>query len=169
MIGCRLSLGSCCGIITETEAYAALGDKACHTWKRKSAREFIKKNQPGAAYVYLNYGMHWLLNFLVKGGERDGFVLIRSVEPISGIELMRERRRNKPPEELCDGPAKLTQAFAITGKYHGCDLLDDAKWEIFQPVFPVRIVDSTRIGISQETDLRWRFLLEGSRWVSAPA
>jgi len=70
LIGCTLGLGSTMGIIVETEAYAAAGDPACHTMKRPSAREFVATNPPGTAYVYLNYGMHWMLNFLVKGGER---------------------------------------------------------------------------------------------------
>ena len=85
LIGCTFGFGSTSGIIVETEAYTAEGDPACHTWKRPTAREFVASNPPGTAYVYLNYGMHWLFNFLVKGGERDGFVLIRALEPAQGI------------------------------------------------------------------------------------
>ena len=75
LIGCTLGLEGAFGVIVETEAYAAEGDPACHTWKRHGARDFVARNDPGTAYVYLNYGMHWLFNLLVKGGERDGFVL----------------------------------------------------------------------------------------------
>ena len=143
MVGCRLSLGDCRGIIVETEAYAAENDPACHTWKRQSARDFVARNQPGTAYVYLNYGMHWLLNFLVKGVGVNGFVLIRALEPEKGIELMRDRRKGKEREELCNGPAKLTQAFGIAGEHHGSDPLSDRKWGLFYPLSPVETVDST--------------------------
>jgi DNA-3-methyladenine glycosylase len=171
MIGCRITLGECSGIIVETEAYAAEGDPACHTWKRPSARDFVFRNPPGTAYVYLNYGMHWLLNFLVKGGEQDGFVLIRALEPIAGLDVMRERRKRiktNSVNQLCNGPGKLTQALGITGIHHECDPLSRDDWELFHPMTPVKIIDSTRIGISQATDRHWRFLLKGSRCVSFP-
>src|SRR5205814_481935 len=79
------------GVIVETEAYNAINDEAAHTFTRPSARSFIERNQPGAAYVYFNYGMHWMLNVLVKG-EENGFVLIRALEPRGGIERMKKRR-----------------------------------------------------------------------------
>src|SRR5688500_4492842 len=92
LIGCELVWNDCSGIIVETEAYAALGDEACHTFARPSARAFVAHHKPGAAYVYFNYGMYWLFNVLVKGGTEDGFVLIRALEPVRGIDLMQQRR-----------------------------------------------------------------------------
>ena len=74
VIGAELIWGGCSGIIVEVEAYAAIGDEAAHTFTRPSARSFIERNKPGAAYVYFNYGVHWMLNVLVKGKE-NGFVL----------------------------------------------------------------------------------------------
>ena len=115
LIGCELIWNSCAGIIVETEAYNAIGDEACHCFVRPSARAFVERNYAGAAYVYFNYGVHWMLNVLVKGRE-NGFVLIRALEPTRGIALMRRRRHIHDVHRLCSGPGKLTQALAITGK-----------------------------------------------------
>jgi len=169
LIGCTLGFGSASGIIVETEAYAANGDHACHTWKRPSARKFVAFNSPGTAYVYLNYGMHWLFNFLVKGGDRDGFVLIRALEPVKGIPVMKRRRKQAELSMLCNGPAKLTQALGIRGDLDGGNPLDMAGWTLLHPPTPVRISVSTRIGISKAAGYPWRFLLHGSRFVSMPA
>src|ERR1700758_3494572 len=92
LIGTELVWGGCSGIIVEVEAYAAIDDEAAHTFTRPSARSFIERNKAGAAYVYFNYGMHWMLNVLVKG-DANGFVLIRALEPRTGIEQMKKRRR----------------------------------------------------------------------------
>jgi len=169
LIGCRLTFGKCRGMIVETEAYAADGDPACHTLRRPSAREFVSNNQAGTAYVYLNYGMHWLFNLLVKGGARDGFVLIRALEPLKGIVEMQQRRGCENLTNLCNGPAKMTQAFGITGDHHTVDPLSHPSWvlEKSREVDP-SIVASTRIGISQAVDYPWRFLLEESLHVSVP-
>lgn len=116
LIGVELIWRGCSGIIVETEAYAVEGDPACHTASRPSAREFVKSKPPGAAYVYFNYGMYWLFNLLVKGGERDGLILIRALEPTKGIESMQSRRSREKAQELCSGPGKLAQALAIDRK-----------------------------------------------------
>jgi DNA-3-methyladenine glycosylase len=92
LVGCEIVWGNCRGLVVECEAYAAVGDPACHTFSRPSAREFVARHQAGAAYVYLNYGMHWMLNVLVKGGTEDGFVLFRAIEPTVGIAAMTRRR-----------------------------------------------------------------------------
>src|SRR5262245_50790706 len=92
LIGCTLVWGKCSGIIVETEAYSAVGDEASHTWSRPSARAFVAEHRAGAAYVYFNYGMYWMLNVLVKGGAEDGFVLFRAIEPGAGAKLMARRR-----------------------------------------------------------------------------
>ena len=172
LIGCELRWKSCAGIIVETEAYAALGDEACHTFARPSARTFIAGHEPGAAYVYFNYGMYWLLNVLVKGGPEDGFVLIRALEPTRGIHLMKRRRFAgkpailRPTEALCSGPGKLTMALAVDGRDHGRDLCQTGPIGFDLPdVFPKWVSDS-RIGISRAAHLPWRFLAEGSGFVS---
>src|SRR5690606_12580853 len=85
LIGAELIWDECRARIVETEAYAAEGDPACHTFSRPSARNFVESHPPGVAYVYLNYGVHWLFNILVKGPKACGFVLFRALEPISGL------------------------------------------------------------------------------------
>jgi len=79
LIGTELVWGKCSGLIVETEAYLTLNDEACHTFTRPSTRAFVERNKPGAIYIYFNYGVHWMLNLLVKGGERSGLILIRAV------------------------------------------------------------------------------------------
>jgi DNA-3-methyladenine glycosylase len=168
MIGCELVWGSTAGRIVETEAYAEHGDEASHTFLRRGAREFIKINPPGTLYVYLNYGVHWLLNFLVKGGSTNGFVLIRALEPTRGAELMAERRVTSGDRNLCSGPGKLTQALGIDSAFHGRDFFQvkDARLEPRQCEVSVEI--DRRIGITKSADLDWRFLLADSRFVSIP-
>ena len=92
LIGTDLVWGQCAGRIVEVEAYLVEGDEACHTFMRASAREFVRRNKPGAAYIYFNYGVHWMLNVLVKGGPRDGLILFRAIEPRRGLALMCKRR-----------------------------------------------------------------------------
>ncbi|MEI6351858.1 MAG: DNA-3-methyladenine glycosylase [Verrucomicrobiota bacterium] len=165
LIGCELFWGECSGVIVETEAYSASGDEACHAFYRPSTRAFMARSVPGTAYVYLNYGMYWLLNVLVKGGSDDGFVLIRAVEPKRGTELMAQRRGQQSLHSLCSGPGKLTQAFGISGVDHGLDLC--AGNVGFRHRFERAEVEADcRIGISKAAHLPWRFLLKGSPFVS---
>src|SRR5207248_9310373 len=126
LIGAELIWGDCSGVIVETEAYNAIHDEAAHTFTRPSARAFIERNKPGAAYVYFNYGVHWMLNVLVKG-EENGFVLIRALEPRRGIALMQKRRRAVDVRKLCSGPGKLTPALDITDRHHEMDLCTDPR------------------------------------------
>lgn len=165
-MGARLEWGVHSGLVVETEAYDAEGDPACHTFFRPIARHFVENHPPGAAYVYLNYGMHWMLNALVKG-ERTGFVLIRAIEPIRGIEAMKRRRGLDRLRELCSGPGKLTRAFGIDGSHHGADLCRTARQGFHrEPNRPV-VACSPRIGISKAIELPWRFFAEGNPHVSA--
>jgi DNA-3-methyladenine glycosylase len=126
---------------------------------------WVAAKQAGTAYVYMNYGMYWLLNVLVKGGREDGFVLIRALEPVDGIEQMRKRRKKEKAVDLCSGPGKLSQAFGITGGDHGRDLCGGDVG--FGPRRkPVEVVTDVRVGISRSAHLQWRFLLAGSPYVS---
>lgn len=169
LIGCDLQWGRCRGRIVETEAYNALGDEACHTFMRRGARDFVEKHPPGTAYIYLNYGVHWLLNVLVKGGADEGFVLIRALEPLAGIAEMTKRRGLTDPRKLCSGPGKLTQALGVPATFHGASLCQDPK-KAFYPVTQLAEVETdVRIGISRAADLPWRFLLKDSPYVSRKA
>ena len=166
LIGTELIWGECSGVVVEVEAYAAIDDEAAHTFTRPSARRFIERNKAGAAYVYFNYGVHWMLNVLIKGNE-NGFVLIRALEPRRGIELMKRRRGVGDIRQLCSGPGKLTQAFAITGRHHEMNLCADQR-HCFVSDRQARfdVVADKRIGISRSAHLPWRFTLCGSPFVS---
>jgi DNA-3-methyladenine glycosylase len=166
LIGTELVWGDCSGIIVEVEAYAAINDEAAHTFTRPSARSFIERNKPGAAYVYFNYGVHWMLNVLVKG-DANGFVLIRALEPTTGIEEMKMRRGVADVKRLCSGPGKLTQALEITGRHHEMDLCTDPKHCFTRSArMNADVVADGRIGITRSAHYPWRFTLRGSEFVS---
>ncbi len=168
LIGTQLVWGRCTGIIVETEAYLTENDEACHTFNRPSTRRFVERNQPGAAYIYLNYGVHWMLNVLVKGAPRTGLILIRAIEPTSGLPLMTHRRGVENIRQLCSGPGKLTQALAITIRHHERDLCVDPRHCFRERAADVEVVADPRIGITRSAELPWRFTLRGSAFVSRP-
>jgi DNA-3-methyladenine glycosylase len=165
LVGCRLVCGALGGVIVETEAYDAEGDEACHTAFRPSARAFIASHQAGAAYVYFNYGVHWMLNVLVKGS-RLGFVLIRALEPVDGIEKMKEKRGMEELTRLCSGPGKLTEALGVGGAHHGRDFCSDPDFAFAAGRSNQVTKSSLRIGISRARDLPWRFYVAGNPHVS---
>jgi len=175
LIGCELAWGNCGGVVVETEAYAEHGDPACHTASRPSARAFIQDHPPGSAYVYFNYGMHWMLNVLTKSKTHgNGLILIRAIRPIAGIEEMRSRRaarlRREPPAHdrwLCSGPGKLAAALAVSGDGHGRDLCAGAGFGFRnRGEVTSEILTTPRIGISKAVDFLWRFHLAGDDCVS---
>ena len=168
LIGVELIWGRCRGVIVETEAYAALGDEAAHTFVRPSAREFVEQNDAGAAYVYFSYGMHWMLNVLVKGAT-NGFVLFRAIEPTAGIALMQRRRGVRNLRSICSGPGKLTQALAITGRHHEMNLCADPSYCLAPRRQAAEVVADKRIGITKAAHFPWRFTLRGSPFVSVKA
>jgi DNA-3-methyladenine glycosylase len=154
-------------MIVETEAYMAENDEASHAFSRPSARSFIQRNKPGACYIYFNYGVHWMLNVLVKGGPRDGLILIRALEPKRGINLMKARRGLDDVKQLCSGPGKLTQALEINSRHHEIDLCRDPRHHFLaRELRTVDVVTDPRIGISRSKEHHWRFTLRGSRFVS---
>ena len=168
LIGTELIWGKCAGTIVETEAYFAENDEACHTFSRPRARSFIERNQAGAAYIYFSYGAHWMLNVLVKG-KANGFVLIRALEPVRGIQFMRTRRGVEDNRRLCSGPGKLTQALDITNRDHELDLCTDPRHCFVHGANEdVDVVADARIGISRSAHHPWRFTLRGSKFVSVP-
>jgi DNA-3-methyladenine glycosylase len=169
LIGTELVWGNCSGIVVETEGYLTLNDEACHTFTRPSARAFVERNNPGAAYIYFNYGVHWMLNVLVKGGARSGLILIRALEPRRGLTLMKARRGIAEIHRLCSGPGKLTQALDITMRHHEMNLCRDPRYAFLcNENAETRVVASPRIGISRAKDFPWRFTLADSPFVSVP-
>jgi DNA-3-methyladenine glycosylase len=171
LIGVELHWRGCSGRIVETEAYAAEDDPACHTATRPSTRAFMWEQPPGAAYVYFNYGMYWMFNLLVKGGDRDGLILVRALEPERGIETMKQRRQRDKLHELCSGPGKLAMALGIEGAHHGTPLAGrnrPAGCGLKPSAAAFDVVSDVRVGIRQAADYPWRFLARGNVHVSVP-
>jgi DNA-3-methyladenine glycosylase len=169
LIGQTLVWGECAGTVVETEAYLTEHDEACHCYTRPSTRAFVERNAPGAAYIYLNYGVHWMLNVLVKGGPRNGLILIRAIQPTRGIDVMRARRGTDDVRRLCSGPGKLTQALAITMTHHEMDLCADPRHCFTrESANAAEVVADERVGITRSADLPWRFTLRDSPFVSVP-
>ncbi len=173
LAGCSLVWDGCEGVIVELEAYGVVDDPACHTSVRPSTREFVARYPAGTAYVYLNYGMYWLLNVLVKGGGEDGILLLRALEPVRGLPLMRARRGKEALRDLCSGPGKLGRSLALGRADHACDLVGVdarvARRRGFKPRergFAAEIVTDGRIGLSVATERPWRFSLRGHPHVS---
>ena len=166
LVGTELIWGKCAGVIVETEAYLAENDEACHTFSRPTARAFIERNKPGAAYIYFSYGAHWMLNVLVKGAT-NGFVLIRAVQPLRGIRLMKKRRGLEDERRLCSGPGKLTQALDITNRHHEMNLcVDPRHCFAHSSDEDVDVVADQRIGITRSANHPLRFTIRGNPFVS---
>jgi DNA-3-methyladenine glycosylase len=169
LVGTELIWGKCSGVVVETEAYLTLDDEACHTFTRPSTRDFVERNAAGIVYIYMNYGVHWMLNVLVKGGARSGLILIRALEPRRGLSIMRARRRVDDVHRLCSGPGKLAQALDITKRHHEMNLCVDPRYCFMREKdMDVRVVADPRVGISRARDFPWRFTLAGSPFVSVP-
>lgn len=169
LVGCVVRHGSCAGVIVETEAYHQ-SEPACHAFVGRTARTQTLFAAPGCAYVYRSYGVHALLNAVAEVEDVAAGVLIRALEPLEGLELMRERRGVDALEQLCNGPGRLTQALGIDLEINGADL-DRGPVTISPPVSGVAsplIVASTRVGITKAVDLPWRFTSAQSRFVSRP-
>jgi DNA-3-methyladenine glycosylase len=174
-----LARGERAGRIVEVEAYDGANDPASHAYRGLTPRTAIMFGPPGFLYVYFTYGMHWCANVICGPEGQAAGVLIRALEPIAGVEQMREARpAARRDRDLCNGPAKLCQALGITGADNGADLLaarspsgsaaagglvhlrDDGT----PP--PRRPGRGTRIGIKVATEKRWRFWVPGNPSVS---
>jgi DNA-3-methyladenine glycosylase len=164
LIGAIVRHGETAGMIVETEAYHE-SEPACHAYVGVTARTRTLFGPPGRAYVYFSYGMHNMLNAVAEPEGVGAAVLIRALEPLEGIELMRERRGLESLEALCSGPGKLTQALAIELAHNGGDL-EHGPVTIAEGRRGLPIEVSARIGITQAAELPWRFSVPGSRYVS---
>jgi DNA-3-methyladenine glycosylase len=166
------------GIIVECEAYIGQADTACHASHGRTARNEVMFGLPGHAYVYFTYGMHWMLNVVAEPEGSPAAVLIRALQPMEGVALMRVQReargRRFRDEDLTNGPAKLTQALAIDRALNGADLVHgQALWLERGEAAPDEAVASgPRIGINyaaeQDRQAPWRFWLRGNLYVSRP-
>jgi DNA-3-methyladenine glycosylase len=162
LLGCVVSFQGCAGVIVETEAYH-FSEPACHAHIGVTPRTHVLHRAPGTAYVYRSYGIHALLNAVCEPEGIGAAVLIRALEPLHGIDLMRTRRGNA---ELTNGPGKLTQALGIDLTENGTSLVDGPI--LISAGEPLEYVTGPRIGITKAAELPWRFCALGSRDVSRP-
>jgi DNA-3-methyladenine glycosylase len=170
LVGCVLAHGGASGVIVETEAYHH-SEPACHAFVGLTARTQTLFGPPGVAYVYRSYGIHALVNAVCEPAGVGAAVLIRALEPLDGIALMRERRGPVPDAELCSGPGKLTQALALELDANGTPLTGGGPIVIARPPDAwrdVELVEGPRIGITKAVELPWRFSVRGSVHVSRP-
>lgn len=166
LIGALLLVDGVGGRIVETEAYDR-EDPASHSFSGPSERNAVMFGPPGRAYVYRSYGIHWCLNFVCCPAGHGAGVLIRALEPVAGLEVMRARRGLEAPHLLCAGPGRLAQALGVSRAHNGMRL-DAPPFELHPAATPVTLVSGPRIGISKAMDVPWRFGLAGSRFVSRP-
>jgi len=167
LVGCVVAHDGSAGVIVETEAYHD-SEPASHAFVGLTPRTRTLFGPPGYAYVYRSYGIHALLNAVCEPEGVGAAVLIRALEPVSGIDQMRARRGVERVEQLCSGPGKLTQALGIELGLNGVDLLDgpisiaprDRTWR------DVAVSVDRRIGITKAAELPWRFCATGSRFLS---
>lgn len=144
------------GAIIEAEAYNQ-DDAASHSYKGKTPRTEVMFGPAGHMYVYFTYGMHWCMNIVVGEEGRGEAVLIRAIEPDSGLEIIRKRRNNKPDYELTNGPAKVCQALAVTGADNGAKL-NEGRFLLLRPTKKLEFEATERIGITRDTHRLWRFV-----------
>ena len=153
------------GKIIETEAYL-FNDPASHSFKGKTKRNFCMFGPAGTAYIYQIYGLHYCFNVVSKEENIGEAVLIRSLEPLEGLDLMKERRKLNSEKNLCNGPGKLVAAMGITSKLNGIKLISPQLHLLPTSKQEIKIISSPRVGISQATELHYRFYLEGNKFVS---
>ena len=162
------------GMIVEVEAYRGPEDRASHAFGgRRTKRTETMYGEGGVAYVYFVYGMYYQFNVVCNLADIPHAILVRAVEPVEGIELMRERRHQHPDHNLTNGPGKLCIAMNIDRALNNADLLGDHVWlEEYQPISPRRIARGPRIRIdyAQEwIDKPWRFWIKDNSYVSRKA
>jgi DNA-3-methyladenine glycosylase len=159
------------GIIVETEAYMGVTDRAAHSYGgRRTARNEIMYGGGGHAYVYFVYGMYFQFNVVTGPPDHPHAVLIRALEPIEGVEIMRQRRGEMKDQNLTSGPGKLCIAMGIDRGLNGEDLRGERVWlEEFNKITPKQIAVGKRIGIDYAGDdagKPWRFWIRGKSFVS---
>ena len=177
LLGCRLVRRwqgeRLAGLIVEAEAYIGERDLACHARFGRTARNAVMYGQPGMAYVYFTYGMHWMLNVVSETVGYPAAVLIRALEPVEGVEWMLTQRPVARPIELCRGPAKLTQALRIDQAMNGVDLCNRGSDLWIEPGSPLparSIARGPRIGLFNTPEpwksKPWRYWIRANAFVS---
>jgi DNA-3-methyladenine glycosylase len=159
--------GVASGRIVETEAYLGEHDLACHAAAGLTQRTRWLYGAPGTAYVYFIYGVHWCFNAVTRAVGSPSAVLVRALEPLDGVELMRERRGLSRERDLTNGPGKLCEALGITGALNGAPLRGSAIEILRGDEIPdSRVQVTPRIGITKSAEWPLRWCVEGSPYVS---
>ena len=153
--------------IVETEAYDQ-NDAASHSYRGQTPRTEVMFGPPGHAYVYFTYGMHYCMNIVTGPVGHGSAVLIRAVEPLEGLEVIKANRpKIRSEHELTNGPAKLCQALNIDKTMNGHNLDEAPLKLVLRPAIdPKGIITTTRIGISKDTHRLWRFYIKDNAYVS---
>jgi DNA-3-methyladenine glycosylase len=166
LIGATLLVDGVGGRIVELEAYHHT-EPAAHSYNGPTPRNAVMFGPAGFAYIYRSYGIHWCLNFVCEPAGSASAVLIRALEPVEGLPLMRRRRGLSDPRLLCSGPGRLCEALRVTAVHNGL-ALDAPPFALFAKPEPVEIVVGVRIGITKAVDKPWRYGEKGSRFLSKP-
>ncbi|MBD5540085.1 MAG: DNA-3-methyladenine glycosylase [Lachnospiraceae bacterium] len=159
------------GRIVELEAYNGATDKAAHSYPNLcTERTKIQFGEGGYAYIYFIYGMYYCMNIVTGRSNEPESVLLRALEPVEGIELMKKRRGTDKLRNLCSGPGKLCQAMGITKAQYGMDLCGDTLYlEDAKPVAPESILRTKRINVDyaeEAKDFLWRYTIKDNPYVS---
>lgn len=164
LIGKQLLVNGVGGIIVETEAYDE-GEAASHAFTGQSASNAALFGPPGRAYVYLSYGLHLCLNLVCREAGHGAGVLIRALEPTTGIPVMRRRRGLSDIRLLCSGPGRLGEALAVTTSFNGMRI-NAPPFQLKGSAHLPRILRGERIGITKAPERLWRFGFGGSPFLS---
>lgn len=154
------------GRIVEVEAYTGQTDPGSHAYRGRTRRTEVMFGPPGYLYVYFTYGMHFCMNVVTEAPGIAGAVLLRAAQPLLGVHVMERRRGPRALVDLCNGPAKLCQAFAITRDQNGADLEGDDIWIEDDGAAPGTVAVTSRVGLSAGRELPLRFYLADSQFVS---
>jgi DNA-3-methyladenine glycosylase len=166
LIGAVLLVDGVGGRLVEVEAYHQT-DPAAHSFRGPTPRNAVMFGPPGYVYVYRSYGIHWCLNFVCEPKGTASAVLVRAIEPTTGLAAMQRRRGTSDLRLLCSGPGRVCEALGVTHAHNGL-ALDAPPFKLFARSEPVDIVIGPRIGITKAADKPWRYGLKGSRFLSKP-
>lgn len=164
----RTRAGTTSGLIVETEAYLGQADPGSHAYRGQTERNAVMFGPAGRAYVYFTYGRHYCFNVVCGPVGQAQAVLIRALEPVSGLKLMSNRRKTIDQRQLCNGPAKLTQAMGISRQHNRISLLGSQLFikSLRVNISSQQIVTTPRIGLSHGVNRPYRFYLRGNVWIS---
>jgi DNA-3-methyladenine glycosylase len=166
LIGAIFLFNGVGGRIVEVEAYHHT-DPAAHSYGGRTDRNAVMFGPPGFAYVYRSYGIHWCVNVVCEPEGSASAVLIRAIEPLEGLGIMRRRRGLKDERLLCAGPGRVCEALGITRAHNGLPL-DAPPFRLARRTGKVEIAVGPRIGITKAVERPWRYGFAGSRFLSKP-